>query len=159
MTPLHPASTDKPSSLPESSSNASPMADPTSFLPEQSPASTATSPEAPAPSMPSQLWIDELHSETLAQLLERAAALRFRLNPDKTRHHIVFDLLKAYAGRGTELLVDGILEMSPQGSGFLRWPRYNFRSLPQDVYVPVQVERQYFLRNGNRLTARIRAPR
>ena len=31
----------------------------------------------------------------------------------------------------------------PQGGGFLRWPRYNFRSLPQDVFVPVQIERQF----------------
>jgi transcription termination factor Rho len=105
------------------------------------------------------LWIDELHQETLVELLERASTLRFRINPDKTRHHIVFDLLKAYAARGTALFADGILEISGQGSGFLRWPRYNFRSLPQDVYVPAQVERHYSLRNGNRLTARIRSPR
>ncbi len=92
-------------------------------------------------------------------MLERAAALRLRLNAEKTRHHIVFDLLRAYAGRGTELFADGIIEMAPQGSGFLRWPRYSFRTLPQDVYVPSQIERQHFLRNGNRLTARIRPPR
>jgi transcription termination factor Rho len=111
------------------------------------------------PSAPAQLWIDDLHQETLAQLTERATALRLRINPDKTRHHLVFDLLKAYAQRGTELFADGIVEMTPQNTGFLRWPRYNFRSLPQDVYVPTQVERQHFLRNGNRLTARIRPPR
>ena len=105
------------------------------------------------------MWIDELHEETLGQLLDRADTLRLRLNADKTRNHLVFELMKAYANRGTELFADGVVEMSPQGSGFLRWPRYSFRSLPQDVYVPVQIERQHFLRNGNRLTARIRAPR
>jgi len=134
------------------------MADPAPSPSEQTPAAAVHAEPPPVP-VPSQLWIDELHRETLAELLERAAALRFRINPDKTRHHIVFDLLKAYASRGTELFADGILEMAPQGSGFLRWPRYNFRSLPQDVYVPAHVERQYFLRNGNRLSARIRAPR
>jgi transcription termination factor Rho len=121
-------------------------------------AAPATPVEPPVP-VPARLWIDELHREPLAQLIERAAALRFRINPDKTRHHIVFDLLRAYAQRGTELYADGVLELSPQGSGFLRWPRYNFRSLPQDVYVPAQVERQYFLRNGNRVSAKIRPPR
>ena len=143
MTPPTPASTDKPDSSP---------------APSDSGATEPTSPAA-EPSAPAQLWIEELHKETLGQLLERANALNFRVNPDKTRHHIVFDLLKAYANRGTELFADGIVEMAPQGSGFLRWPRYNFRSLPQDVYVPAQVERQFFLRNGNRLTARIRPPR
>jgi transcription termination factor Rho len=111
------------------------------------------------PPVPAQLWIDELHQDTLGQLLERANVLHLRINPDKTRHHIVVDLLKAYAHCGTELFADGIIEMAPQGSGFLRWPRYNFRSLPQDVFVPAQIERQLFLRNGNRLTARIRPPR
>ena len=85
--------------------------------------------------------------------------MHLRLNPDRTRHQIVFDLLKTYAQRGTELFADGVLELSPQGSGFLRWPCYNFRSLPQDVYVPTAAERQFGLRNGNRLTARIRPPR
>ncbi|TCO88476.1 transcription termination factor Rho [Chthoniobacter flavus] len=123
------------------------------------PAAMPAAPVEPPIPVPAQLWIDELHRETLNQLLERATALRFRINPDKTRHHIVFDLLRAYAQRGTELFADGILELAPQGSGFLRWPRYNFRSLPQDVYVPAQVERQFFLRNGNRVAARIRPPR
>ncbi|MDR3402699.1 MAG: transcription termination factor Rho [Chthoniobacter sp.] len=137
------------------------MADPAASSPEQTATTVPTPAPAPEPEppVPAKLWIDELHRETLGQLLERAAALRFRINPDKTRHHIVFDLLRAYAQRGTELFADGILELAPQGSGFLRWPRYNFRSLPQDVYVPSQVERQLFLRNGNRLTARIRSPR
>jgi transcription termination factor Rho len=117
-------------------------------------------PASPMPeAIPEKLWIDELHADNMEQLLERASALRLRLNPDKTRHHLVFDLLKAYAARGTELYADGILEISAPNNGFLRWPRYNFRSLPQDVFVPSHVERQFFLRTGNRLTARIRPPR
>lgn len=150
MTQPSPASTDRPDSSPEPSVSTTAAANP---------ASIDCAADAPALAVPAQLWIDELHRETLAQLLERAAAARLRLNPEKTRHHLVFDLLKAYAQGGTELFADGVLEMSPQGSGFLRWPRYNFRSLPQDVYVPAQIERQHFLRNGNRLTARIRPPR
>ena len=116
---------------------------------------------APAPdeALPAKLWIDELHAETLEQLIDRSTALRLRPNPEKTRHNIVFDLLKAYASRGVELFADGILEISTPNNGFLRWGRYNFRSLPQDVYVPSHVERQFFLRSGNRLTAKIRPPR
>ncbi len=108
---------------------------------------------------PKQLWVDELNAAPLNELLARAATVQLRPNADKTRHHIVFDLLRAYAALGTELFADGILEPSPQGGGFLRWPRYSFRSLPQDIFVPVQVERQFGLRAGNRLSARIRPPR
>ncbi len=150
MTPQTPASTDRPGSSPEPSGNA--VADPAA-------PATDTGAAAGEPPAPRELWIEELHQETLAQLHSRASAIHLRINPEKTRHHLVFDLLKAYAQRGTELFADGVIEISPQGSGFLRWPRYNFRSLPQDVYVPGQIERQHFLRNGNRLTARIRPPR
>jgi transcription termination factor Rho len=109
--------------------------------------------------LPTTLWIDELHSETLGELIVRTNALNLRRSPEKTRHHLVLDIVKAYASRGVEILVDGIVEMSPQGSGFLRWPRYNFRTLPQDIFVSPQIERTFGLRQGNRLTARIRLPR
>jgi transcription termination factor Rho len=114
---------------------------------------------APVTDVPKELWIDELNAAPIQELIERTDAMHVRVNPEKTRHHIVFDLLRAYAARGTELFADGILEMGAQGGGFLRWPRFNFRSLPQDVFVPNQVERQFALRNGNRLTGRIRPPR
>src|SRR3954463_1605453 len=87
---------------------------------------------APVASVPAELWIDELNSEPLNGLLERAESLGLRLNTDRTRHQIVFELLRIYASRGTTLFADGILELAPQGSGFLRWGRFNFRSLPQD---------------------------
>jgi len=109
--------------------------------------------------IPAELWMDELNAEPLNGLLERAETLGLRLNADKTRHQIVVELLRAYAGRGTQLYAEGILELGPQGSGFLRWPRFNFRSLPQDVYVPVQVERQFGLRAGNKVACRIRMAR
>ena len=109
--------------------------------------------------IPEELWVEELNAEPLNALLERAEGLGLRLNADKTRHQIVFELLRTYAGHGTKLFADGVLELSPQGSGFLRWPRFNFRSLPQDVYVSTQLERHFWLRAGNRLTGRLRAPR
>ncbi len=111
------------------------------------------------PHVPAELWVEELNSEPLHLLIERAETLGLRMNADKTRHHIVFDLLRTYASRGTALFADGVIEFSGQGGAFLRWPRFNFRSLPQDIYVSPHHERQYGLRNGNRLAGRIRAPR
>lgn len=114
----------------------------------------------PALSAPKELWIDELNAATFNELLERAESLSVRVNPEKTRHHIVFDLLRAYAALGTVLYADGVLELAQNGNtGFLRWPRYNFKTLPQDVFVPAQQINQYWMRNGNRFTCRIRPPR
>ena len=114
---------------------------------------------APEPVIPAQLWIDELNAAPFHELMERAEALGVKINPEKTRHNIVFDLLRALSARGTELFADGILEIAPQGSGYMRWPRFNFSPLPQDVFVSPQIERNFFLRNGNRVTGRIRPPR
>ncbi len=121
---------------------------------KESPTAAVSTP-APAPvEIPKELWLDELNAAPLHELLERAEAMHLRINADKTRHHIVFELVKAYASKGAEIYADGILELSQQGTGMLRWPRFNFRSLPQDIFVPVQVERQFSLRNGNQLTCK-----
>lgn len=136
----------------------------------EAPASAASAESSPTPEpqpapptpqscTPKEIWIAELHAEPLAALIVRGKAMHLRIDADRTRHQIVFELLKAYAFYGCEIFVDGVLEISAQGSGHLRWQCYNFRSLPQDVQVPASVERQYGLRNGNRLTAKVRAPR
>lgn len=119
------------------------------------------SPAAPAPpSVPKELWIDELNAAPFNALLERAEALNVRVNPEKTRHHIVFDLLRAHSQLGSTLFADGVLEMSNNGNtGFLRWSRFNFKTLPQDVLVPAHFINQFALRNGNRFTCRLRLPR
>ena len=114
---------------------------------------------ATSDTLPAELWIEELHELPLNEVIARSESMGVRMNADKTRHHLVFELMRAYASRGTTIFADGVAELSPQGSGFIRWPRYNFRSLPQDVYLSAHLERQFHLRNGNRITARLRQPR
>ena len=108
--------------------------------------------------IPKEIWMDELNALPFQELLERSEALGVKVNPERTRHHLVYDLLRAYAAKGAELYAEGVIDLSQPGIGYLRWPRFNFRPLPQDVYVPSQMERQFFLRNGHSLTARIRPP-
>src|SRR5438093_12514556 len=81
---------------------------------------------APAP-LPEQINVDDLHSLATPQLVARAKELNLRINPERTRHQIIFDLLRLYAERGVNVLADGILEMASENHGFLRWPRCNFR--------------------------------
>ncbi len=93
------------------------------------------------------------------ELLERAEGLDVRINPDKTRHHLVFDLLRAYAARGTELFADGMLELGPQGSGFLRWPRYNFARCRRTSSSPARSSASSSSATATGSPARIRPPR
>lgn len=94
-----------------------------------------------------------------AQLLERAASLNLRANPERTRHQIILDILKQQGQDGARLFADGILEISAENHGFLRWPRYNFRPCPEDVYVSPALMKRFFLRSGNRVAGFLRCPR
>jgi transcription termination factor Rho len=158
MTQPSPASTDKLVSSEVGSANT--MADPAAISqPDHDSGDLPAMSTSAAVEIPKQLWMDELNKAPLHELIERADGLNLRINADKTRHHIVFELVKAYASRGAEIYAEGVIDFSQQGSGYLRWPRFNFRSLPQDVFVPGNIERQFFLRNGNLLKCKVRLPR
>ena len=64
-----------------------------------------------------------------------------------------------HAQNGSRILADGVLEITAENHGFLRWPHYNFRPCPEDVYVPATLLKKYFLRAGNRIAGYLRAPR
>jgi len=100
-----------------------------------------------------------LQSTPLPQLFEMAGALNIRRTPDRSRHQLIFDILKLKAARGAAVYADGILEMSAENHGFLRWPIFNFRPCPEDAYVSQQLVRSHFLKNGNRVACRLRVPR
>ena len=109
--------------------------------------------------LPGRIDMDGLHSTPVARLFEIARELNLRHTPDRSRHQLVFDIIKFYAAKGVPVFADGILELSAENHGFLRWPRFNFRSCPEDVYVPQPFVKAKFLKNGNRVSARIRTPR
>lgn len=143
MTVPSPASSDRPDSSPTGSDAGSPDS------------SIATQPIP----VPETLSIEELHELTLIELWDRAAALGLRVNADKSRHHLVFDLCKTYLERGSRLIAEGILDVNSQGGAFVRWPRYNFRPLPQDIQLPHHFERQFQLKAGLKISATVRLPR
>ena len=109
--------------------------------------------------LPERLHVDELHSLTTAQLSKRMQEYRMRVHADRSRHQMVADILRLLTERGREVLVDGVLEMASEAHGFLRWPRFNFKPGPEDIYVPSGIVRRYGLQTGNRLQGRIRQAR
>jgi transcription termination factor Rho len=119
-----------------------------------------TKPSQPAPlELPKETSIDDLHRMPHGKLLDAAARYRVRSGPDRSRHHIILDLVRFYLMRGVQVSCEGILEGPSEGSGYLRWPKYNFAPCPEDVYVPAPVVRQFALRPGNRVAGKLRLPR
>ncbi|MFA5249992.1 MAG: transcription termination factor Rho [Parachlamydiales bacterium] len=73
---------------------------------------------------------------------------------------IVFEIVKAIAYRPNEVLYgEGVLEVLPDGFGFLRSPNYNYLSSAEDIYVsPAQI-RRFSLRKGDTLYGPLRSPK
>jgi transcription termination factor Rho len=105
------------------------------------------------------LELDQLHRLPHTELVNLAREFNLRVSQERTRHQFTFDLLKAYGARGIKLRAEGMLELSNEAYGFLRWERYNFTPCPEDVYVPASILKRYGLRAGLKLKATIRVPR
>jgi transcription termination factor Rho len=86
-------------------------------------------------------------------------ALRIRIHPDRSRNQLVADILRFLTERGSEVVVDGVLEMASEAHGFLRWPCFSFRPGPEDIYVPSAIIRRFGLQSGHRVTGRLRPAR
>jgi len=119
----------------------------------------AEQPQLELPELPSHIDMDDLHALTINELQERASSFHLRIQPDKSRHHRVLELCRFYLEHGTELTATAVVDQNAQGAGFLRWPKYNFRPLPQDIQIPMHLDRQLRLKQGLRVRAKLRAPR
>ena len=112
----------------------------------------------PTPVYPERVDLNALQAVTLAELFNTAKDLNLRHTAERSRHQLVFDIIRFYASKRVPIFADGILEMSAEHHGFLRWPRFNFRACPEDVYVPAHFIKTRFLKQGNLVSARLRAP-
>jgi transcription termination factor Rho len=105
------------------------------------------------------LELDSLHRLTHPVLLELARQFNLRVSHERTRHQLIFDLLKAYSNRGLLLVGEGMLELTNESYGFLRWERYNFTPCPEDVYVSAAILKKHGIRPGNKVRGYIRGPK
>jgi transcription termination factor Rho len=86
-----------------------------------------------------------------AQLAGLAASQGWQPRPGERRSEKIYRLLQ---GRGAEparesTFVEGLLELHPDGYGFLRRPQYHYAQHPHDVYVPAGLVRKLGLRPGH----------
>ncbi len=74
------------------------------------------------------------------------------------KHEVVFALLRHYAARGGAIVGEGVLEICPEGHGFLRNRWNSFKSCPEDSMVPQQIIQKFGLRAGDKITGATRPP-
>jgi transcription termination factor Rho len=95
--------------------------------------------------------IQELTGLAAKMKIENAAGLR--------RQDMIFEILKRAAKLNVDIFGDGVLEILPDGYGFLRSPDYNYSPGPDDVYVSPSQIRRFGLRTGDTVAGTVRPPK
>lgn len=116
-------------------------------------------PSGPKPPFPERASINELQASSLGALQKLAGTLGWRVNGSRTKHQLITELTAWMLQHGTQVTVEGFLEMQQESFGLIRYPRYSFAPLPEDIFVPVFVIRKFGLRQGQFLKASLKVPR
>jgi len=104
--------------------------------------------------------ISDLQRMKIDQLQNYARNIGLKHTASLPKSAVVFEIVKTISERPNEVLYgEGVLEVLPDGFGFLRSPYYNYLPSTEDIYVsPAQI-RRFDLRKGDTLYGSIRAPK
>ena len=103
--------------------------------------------------------IVELKEKPIAELTKLARDLNIEGAAGLRRQELIFALLTAQAERNGAIYGEGVLEILPDGFGFLRAPDYNYLPGPDDIYVSPSQIRRFTLRTGDTISGQIRPPK
>jgi transcription termination factor Rho len=112
------------------------------------------------PVVPSgRITLQELNDKTPADLVAFAEQLEIENAGNLRKQDLLFAILKALADEEVEIIASGVLEILPDGFGFLRSPDANYLPGPDDIYVSPSQIRRFGLRNGDTVHGAVRGPR
>jgi len=76
-----------------------------------------------------------------------------------SKHEVIFHILEKNAQRAGVLFSEGVIEVLPEGFGFLRSQSFNYLPCPEDIYVSPSQIRRFDLQTGNLIAGQIRPPK
>jgi len=149
-----------PAAAPDASEAESP-AQPAAQAPAQPPA------DAPRPAPPAEgqkragegLAIAELKEMSIQKLTQVAKDLNVAGATGMRKQELIFQILKAQTEQSGFIFSEGVLEVLPDGFGFLRAPDYNYLPGPDDIYVSPSQIRKFDLQTGDTVSGQIRPPK
>ena len=124
---------------------------------EKVPEKEAT-PPPPPPEVPEQIDLNDFRESSMSFLYDEVERLPVRIPNQVTCAHLIFTVVGCYAKYGTQVIAQGVVELSKGRFGMLRDESKSFRPSPDDLYVHSDVMEQYNLREGQRLKVEVRAP-
>src|SRR5579871_1069854 len=103
--------------------------------------------------------LQELKRKSPAELLAFAEELEIENASSLRKQDMLFAILKQLAENEVPIYGDGVLEVLPDGFGFLRSPEANYLPGPDDIYVSPSQVRRFGLRTGDTVEGEFRSPR
>ena len=105
-----------------------------------------------------EINIGDLQKKDIAELNILAKEMEVENFGTMRKHEVIFQILRKHATDRGVLIAVGVLEILPEGFGFLRSPSYNYLPCPEDVYVSPSQIRRFDLQTGDQIQGRIRPP-
>jgi len=101
----------------------------------------------------------ELKKKSAAELMELALSMNLEGLARNKKQELIFAIVKAHAKEDEDIETTGVLELLPDGFGFLRSAEDSYVAGPDDIYVSPSQIRRFHLRTGDTISGKIRAPK
>jgi transcription termination factor Rho len=105
------------------------------------------------------MHLSELKTKHVSELLDIANSMEIDGANRMRKHDLIFALLKTQAKKGESIFGEGVLEVLPDGFGFLRSPDTSYLAGTDDIYISPSQIRRFSLRSGDTVEGQIRSPR
>jgi transcription termination factor Rho len=103
--------------------------------------------------------ISQLQAMSMAELNSMAKEMGIENFGTMKKHEVIFQILQKNAERSGILFAEGVLEILPEGFGFLRSQSFNYLPCPEDIYVSPSQIRRFDLQTGDVVSGQIRPPK
>ncbi|MCP4681229.1 MAG: transcription termination factor Rho [Desulfobacterales bacterium] len=101
----------------------------------------------------------ELKAMKIAELADKAKSFNIEGSSGMRKQDLVFALLQAHSEQNGLIYGEGVLEILPDGFGFLRAPDANYLPGPDDIYISPSQIRRFSLKTGDTIAGQIRPPK
>jgi transcription termination factor Rho len=103
--------------------------------------------------------LKDLKEKRINELITLANDLSIEGASGMRKQDLIFALLQAELEKNGQIYGEGVLEILPDGFGFLRAPDYNYLPGPDDIYISPSQIRRFNLRTGDTVSGQIRPPK
>jgi transcription termination factor Rho len=104
------------------------------------------------------MTIAELKEKNITELTKIARTLDLPGASGLRKQDLIFKILQAQSEKEGHIFAEGVLEILPDGYGFLRSPDYNYLPGPDDIYVSPSQIRKFDLKTGDTISGQVRPP-